>query len=81
MTKDEAALKSFYLLSQVSKLLTLAFNNDCDFTYRIKAQTTPGSPILSTEDDLPKLTGGYEVHIIIHPPATQSPDAQRIQPG
>jgi hypothetical protein len=70
MTKLENAARSFFTLQECSRLLALAHSEQREWTSEVKANTIDGSDGKPerNQDGMPKLTGGYEIHIIIHPP-------------
>jgi len=68
MNTVDSAARMFFLLSETSRLLTEAHTNGCKWKSAVELKMTPGSPNPRTKDDLPKPTGGYEIHIFIDPP-------------
>lgn len=60
MTRLEWAAAGFDVVTAVAKLMREAHQRHSEWESTIEMKVT--------DDPLPKPTGGYEIHIIIHPP-------------
>jgi hypothetical protein len=61
--------RSFFVLAEAARLLGIAHDEQREWHSEVKANTIDG-PDGKPERDasgMPKMTGGYEIHIIIHP--------------
>jgi hypothetical protein len=70
MRRLNKASRSFFVCADVLRLLSLAHDEQREWNSEIRANTIDG-PDGKPErkaNGMPKMTGGYEIHIVIHPP-------------